>query len=159
MILLFLRHGKAEIPSPGEPDAARRLTSRGKEGNRLVLAAVRRAGALPDAIVHSPLIRAAQTGQAAGEVLEPRGGVHADDRLACGAELREVQEIVADYPAKTLMLVGHNPDFAVIVGQLVGGAEVDLKTSGVACVSLPVVEAGAGQLEWLIKPSLFADER
>jgi phosphohistidine phosphatase len=156
MVLLFFRHGKAEVSAPGGSDAARRLTSRGKEGNRLVLAAVRRAGVRPDVIVHSPLVRAAQTAKTAGEVLQPSGGVRADDRLACGAELGAVREIVADNPAETLMLVGHNPDFAVIVGQLIGGAEVDLKTSGVACVSLPVVEAGAAQLEWLIKPSLFA---
>ena len=156
MLLLLFRHGEAEEPGPGRSDAKRRLTPEGEAENRLCLEAVRRAGVRPDAIVHSPLVRAAQTAQAARELLEPPDGIHEDERLACGAELRDVEEIVRQYPGDTLMLVGHNPDLSVIAGELVGGAGVALKTSGIAAIRLPVAAAGVGQLQWLIKPKLFA---
>jgi len=155
MRLLLFRHGEAEELSSVGSDARRRLTPHGEEENRLALEAIRRAGVRPDAIVHSPLVRAAQTAQAAAKALDPPAGVHADDRLAGGAGLGEVQEIARDYPVETLMLVGHNPDFSTIVGDLLGGARVAVKTSGVACIDLPVVELGAGELQWLIKPKLL----
>jgi len=158
MLLYFLRHGEAEKGAPGGADAQRRLTPEGEAENRLCLLAARRAGARPDAVVHSPLVRAAQTARMAAEILEPVGGARPDDRLACGAGLLEVQAVAEAYPAEALMLVGHNPDFSEIVGELIGEARVVLKTSGLACVSLPVVEAGAGQLEWLIKPKLFGPD-
>jgi len=156
MLLLLLRHGEAEEPGPGRPDAKRRLTPQGEAENRLCLEAVRRAGVRPDAIVHSPLVRAAQTAQAAAEFLEPPDGLNEDERLACGAELQDVAAISRQYGRETLMLVGHNPDLSLIAGELIGGAAVALKTSGIAAVRLPVVAAGAGELQWLIKPKLFA---
>jgi len=156
MLLLLFRHGEAEEAGPGCPDAKRRLTPQGEAENRLCLEAVLRAGVRPDAIVHSPLVRAAQTAQAAAEVLEPPEGLHEDERLACGAELRDVEETATQHAVDTLMLVGHNPDFSVIAGELIGGGAVALKTSGIAAIQLPVVSAGAGELQWLIRPRLFA---
>ncbi len=158
MLLFLFRHGEAEKSAPEGGDAARRLIPQGEAENRLCLQAVRRAGRCPDVIVHSPLVRAAQTAQMAGAILAPRGGVHADGRLACGAGLADVRAVARDFPSETLMLVGHNPDLAEIGGALIGEARIALKTSGVACVSLPVIEPGAGQLEWLIRPRLFAPD-
>jgi phosphohistidine phosphatase len=158
MLLYLFRHGEAEKGAPGEADAQRRLAPQGEAENRLCLQAVRRAGRGPEVIVSSPLVRAAQTAEMAGRILAPPGGVHEDDRLACGAQLADVRAVAQAYPAEALMLVGHNPDLSEIVGELIGDARVVLKTSGLACVSLPVVEAGAGQLEWLIKPRLFGPD-
>jgi phosphohistidine phosphatase len=156
MLLLLFRHGEAEEPGPGRPDSKRRLTPQGQTENRRCLEAVLRAGARPDAIVHSPLVRAVQTAQAAAELLDPPAGLCEDEGLACGAQLRDVEEIARQHSVDTLMLVGHNPDFSVIAGELIGSAAVPLKTSGIAAIRLPVVSAGAGELQWLIKPKLFA---
>ena len=155
MHLLFFRHGEAEELGVAGTDAKRRLTPQGEAENRLALEAIQRAGVRLDVIVHSPLVRAAQTAEAAGTALGPPDGVHADDRLRGGAGLEEVQGIVRDYPAKALMLIGHNPDLSTIVGDLLGEARIALKTSGVACVELPVVEPGAGELQWLIHAKLL----
>jgi phosphohistidine phosphatase len=111
----------------------------------------------PEVVVHSPLVRAVETAAMAGEILAPPGGLHEDERLACGASLADVRAVVAEHPGETVMLVGHNPDFSEITGELIGGGNVALRTSGIACVSLPLVAAGAGVLEWLIKPRLFGD--
>jgi len=156
MLLILFRHGEAEDVGPDEPDSTRRLAPQGEADNQVSLRAIRQAGLRPEVIVHSPLVRARQTAQAAAEVLQPAGGLHADERLACGAELDEVRAVVADHPAEVLLLVGHNPDLSLIVGSLIGGGQVVMKTSGAACVSLATVEPGAGRLEWLIGPALFA---
>ncbi|MBM3498210.1 MAG: phosphohistidine phosphatase [Armatimonadetes bacterium] len=156
MVLLFLRHGEAEKGSRDVSDSQRRLVEVGRIENRLCLEAARRAGARPDAIVTSPLVRAVETADMAAETFGLPRAMRSDERLACGAGLADVREVVAAHRVETLMLVGHNPDFSEVVGELIGEARVTLKTSGMACVTLPVVAPGAGRLEWLIKPSLFA---
>ena len=156
MILILFRHGEAEEVEAGRSEALRGLTPEGVTANARSIRAIERAGLRPDLIAHSPLARAAQTAEAAAEILKPPGGVRADPRLAGGAGVDEVRGIAADYPGDALMLVGHNPDLSLIAGLLIGGGQLALKTSGVACVSLPVVEPGAGRLEWLIQPALCA---
>lgn len=155
MLLLLVRHGQAESIGPDGSDASRRLLPEGEAENRVCIQAVRRAGCRPDVIISSPLVRAAQTAQTAAEILDPPRGIREDERLVPGADLRHVRAIAADYDVDTLMLVGHNPDFSEIAGDLLGGAQVVLRTSGIACLRLRRVEFGQAELQWLIKPALF----
>src|ERR1700678_2627326 len=64
MILYVLRHGSAEDePPPGGDDGARRLTARGREKVREAAAGMRALGLKFDAILASPLPRAAETAE------------------------------------------------------------------------------------------------
>ena len=64
MILYILRHGPAENePPPGGDDGARRLTARGREKVREAAAGMRALGLKFDAILASPLPRAAETAE------------------------------------------------------------------------------------------------
>ena len=152
MLLVLFRHGDSEDFGADGTDASRCLTAHGQRENAASIRAIRRAGVRPDAIIHSPLVRAAQTAHAAAEVLQPPQGLRADGRLAGGADLQDVADMVVENPAEGLMLVGHNPDLALIAGALIGSGAVAMKTSGVACIDLPAVEPGMGRLEWLIRP-------
>ncbi|MGQ9733090.1 MAG: phosphohistidine phosphatase SixA [Candidatus Zipacnadales bacterium] len=154
MKLLFFRHGKAEQFAANGSDAGRRLTEQGRNDSTLTARAVLHSGIKPEWIVHSPLIRAQETAVLAAELLKPPRGLCEDRRLACGAGMAEVKAIVEEYGGQCLMLVGHNPDFSCLVGQLIGGAQIDMKTAAIACVELTAVEPGAGVLEWLVIPNL-----
>ena len=64
MTLYVLRHGLAEDqPPPGGDDGARRLTARGREKVREAAAGMRALGLKFDAILASPLPRAAETAE------------------------------------------------------------------------------------------------
>jgi len=153
MNLYFLRHGDAEPTSAGTSNEARRLTERGKRETAAVAQAARSAGLRPEVILTSPLRRARET----GEVLQEVFGVvaHADERLGSGCHLGAIQDLVAARAQDHILLVGHEPDFSSIVGQLIGPARVRMRTSGLAYVQTERVEPGQGTLVWLLTPALF----
>jgi phosphohistidine phosphatase len=157
MRLYFLRHGVAEQRGKWTgPDEARPLT---KEGiDRMITQAERMAklGLRPDLIVTSPFARAAQTAQIVAERLERTESLVSDDRLASGFDLRAFSRVLKDHStAPTVMLVGHEPDFSQVIGQLVGGARMVLKKGGLACVEVYGGSLVSGELLWLATPQLL----
>ena len=153
MELYFFRHGDAEAGAAAGSDEARRLTERGRRETRAVAEALQRAGVQLEAIFTSPLVRARQT----AEILQEVFGVPAqvDERLRCGCTLGQVQELVGEQPHEGMMLVGHEPDFGRMVGQLVGGGRVEMKKSGLARLHVERVEPRGGTLVWLVSPELL----
>ena len=152
MELYFLRHGEAEPPALGGTDDARQLTERGRQDARLVAQALRRAGARPEVILTSPLLRARQTGEALEEVFGVSARV--EERLRSGCTLGDLQEVLADRPEARFVLVGHEPDVSRMVGRLIGDARVKMQTSCVARVEAEQVEPGGGMLIWLLSPQV-----
>src|SRR5580658_5785224 len=69
MEIYILRHGIAEEPKAGVPDAERALTDTGREKLRAVLERARHGGVKPSLILTSPYRRALQTAHIAGQVL------------------------------------------------------------------------------------------
>jgi phosphohistidine phosphatase len=155
MELIFFRHGDAEDVGPDGSDFARRLTSRGELESERVARFILQSGSQPDRLISSPLVRARQTAERVVRVLGPDLQPQVDDRLKSGAQLEDVEGIVADNPSKRLLLVGHEPDFSRIIGALIGDGRVDMKKSAAACVDVSVVQSGAGELRWLVRPDLI----
>lgn len=153
MQICFLRHGEAEPAAPGGTDESRKLTDRGKRDVRAVGEMLWKARTAPQVILTSPLLRARQTGEVLQEVLGCPA--QADERLRSGATLGGLQELIAGRAEERLLLVGHEPDFSMIVCQLTGG-HVKIKTSGLARVEAERFEPGRGLLMWLISPDLIA---
>jgi phosphohistidine phosphatase len=129
--LWFLRHGEAE-PHDVRPDPERRLTPRGEEQSR---AAGRALAALEisfQVVLTSPLVRALDTARLACEELG--GEPVVDESLAYGFDIDDALALAdAAGEDKRVLLVGHNPDFEQVVGELTG-ATIDLKKGGVAAV-------------------------
>jgi len=153
MELYFFRHGDAEPASAAPTDEARRLTPRGRRETLAVAQALHRAGLRPQAIITSPLARASQTGDILQEVFDLPSSV--DERLRSGCTLGAAQGLVSDHPYEQIILVGHEPDFSAIVGQLTGDARVQLSKSGLARVDADRIEPDQGTLVWLLAPELF----
>lgn len=152
--LWLLRHADAE-PHGTRPDPERRLTERGERQARAAGAALERMEARFDAILVSPKMRAAQTAALAAESAP----------VALGSELRAHPPLHSGYDAAQalddlagigadgrLLVVGHEPDFARVIGDLTG-AVVDLKKCGLAVVRLQAV---AGELTLLLRPRELA---
>jgi phosphohistidine phosphatase len=152
MKLYLLRHGKADWPDWDRPDDERPLT---EEGKKEVAAVAKLLAKLEIATVvsTSPLPRASQTAAIAGKYLKAK--VQTEPLLRPGFNATHLRRILKDFSGKSLMVVGHEPDFTRTISQLTGG-NTKLPKAGVALIEL---ETGPmkGVLRWLVPPK-FAKE-
>ena len=135
MDLYIVRHGEAE---PGNNDAARMLTDRGRSDIESVAAAVSQRGATVRQIRHSGRARARETAEIFARVLDPPAGVI----IAAGIHPEDpVGPIAASLfgERESLMLVGHLPFVAHLVGLLTQGdsnrTPVKFPAGTVACLT------------------------
>jgi phosphohistidine phosphatase len=148
MQLYFFRHGEADWKNWNKPDDERPLTPFGKKEVRAVAKFLDRLKVRPDLIVTSPLPRAAQTAEIAAEVLRVK--LRQDDVLAKGFGMAELRTVLKRHRAKTLMLVGHEPDFTEVIRGLTN-ASLKLSKAGVALIDVDLAKED-GKLLWLFPP-------
>ena len=131
--LFLVRHGKAGEAGPGG-DPARSLTVEGRDGIAAVGRALAAFGVVPDAIWHSPYVRATETAVLLAEVLgvstlTPEGVLTPTSSGECASQA------VLQAPARTLVAVSHMPLLPALVHELVG-ARIDFGTGSVAHIGL-----------------------
>jgi phosphohistidine phosphatase len=150
MDLYFLRHGEADWSDWKKSDDERPLTKDGKKEMHEVAKFLKRVKARPDLIVTSPLPRASQTAEIAAEHLKVK--CCEDKLLAPGFGRQELERVLKKYPEKSLMMVGHEPDFTYTISQLIG-ASLKLSKAGLALVELDRSWRN-GRLLWLFPPKI-----
>ena len=157
MKLYFLRHGIAADREEWQGrDFDRPLTPEGKDRMEREAKAIAKLGLSLDAIVTSPLIRAKQTAEIVASALKMRASE--DGRLGPDFDERRLAEILREQrDAKSVMLVGHEPNFSETISGIVGGGRIDLKKGGLAYVDIAGGGDISGALVWLIPPKVLAD--
>jgi phosphohistidine phosphatase len=136
-MLWLLRHADAV---PGEPDAERPLTEKGRRQARAAGAALAALGVEIDACLTSPRLRALDTARLA---CEPLGvDLHVTAELDGGPF--DAERLAAGFGAHVL-LVGHEPDVSQAVLDLTG-ARVRMKKGALAGVE-------DGELHAFLRPS------
>jgi phosphohistidine phosphatase SixA len=156
-MLYLLRHAHAGDPERWSgDDALRPLSEKGRRQSERVgrmLAAVDEA---PDVLVSSPRVRAEETARIVADVL----GVPliVDRRLAGPLYAEEAGDICPDAgPAERPCLVGHDPDFSSLLGELIGVAIVPMRKGALARVDFDGrIRSGRGVLRYLVPPELLA---
>ena len=146
----LLRHGDA-VPHGSVPDFQRELTSKGERQSRAAGKALERLGVRPAACYTSPKVRARDTARLACKAL----GLRAEEveSIAGGFDRDDLRELLTAHDdGACVLVVGHEPDFSILVGD-VTGARVELKKGGVAAVR---VERGSGELLALLRPADLA---
>lgn len=114
---------------------------------------IRKLNLILDAILTSPLTRAAQTAEIVAEGLDMMDLLEDDPRLEHGFNAHSLAEIVADHDeAEGLMLVGHEPSFSLTIESVIGGGSIVCKKGSLARVDLSDAGPLAGELVWLIPP-------
>ena len=149
MLLYFMRHGEAEEASAGQGDFGRRLTPRGEKRTQATARVLRKLGVQLSLILTSPLTRARQTAALVGaELAVPVGE---EPALACGCNLERLAEALEQHPqTDAVMVVGHEPDFSLMIGELIGHGQVEMRKGAVACVAVQGLARGGGVLLWLM---------
>jgi phosphohistidine phosphatase len=154
MRLYFLRHGIADWPDwdPAR-DHERPLTKEGLKKMKEQARLLADLGVKFDAILSSPYTRAYQTADiVAGKLgLE----VKSEPLLAPGFTVEKLAEIVRAFADdQALLLVGHEPNFSLVIAELMGGGRVQMKKGALARVD--VNRELHGELVWLLQPKILA---
>jgi phosphohistidine phosphatase len=154
----FLRHGLAvDAAEWTGADFDRPLTRQGGERMARAAKAIAVLGLEIDVILTSPLVRAKQTATIVAKQLKLRDHLIEDDRLGGNFDMNYLSEVLAEHrSAGAMMLVGHEPCMSRIVGEIVGGANIDFKPGSLACVTMPDPATLVGALAWLVPAKVFA---
>jgi phosphohistidine phosphatase len=144
--LWLLRHGEAE-PHDARSDFDRELTDRGRAQSTAAGRAFVALSLEFHMVLTSPKVRARDTALLACAELGAELIEH--EPLASRFDAREALALVAAAgPEQRVLVVGHEPDFSSVVGDLTGG-RVDMKKGGVAGVR---IDGAAGELIALLRP-------
>lgn len=158
MNLFILRHGEAEGQADSGGDEARRLTMRGKEKVRAAAAGMRSIGLKFDAILTSPLPRAAETADIVAAAYANDPAPQVLPALSGGIAPLEALAAMAPFSRHSdLLIVGHEPQLSGIVSMLLSGigdtVHLRLKKGGCIALELPNrFERGSAELRWMMTP-------
>lgn len=164
--LLIVRHGIAEEYHPERlhDDGARRLEPAGHAQALAVGRRLHQLGFVPSLVLHSPLVRTAQTAAGLVQGLQELGGdlptVEAASWLAPGHTTTQIEAALLGLaaPPRRVALVGHQPQVAEWVAHLVarGSLRMFFERAGVAHVLVHRVgQRLVGELVWCAPPDVL----
>src|SRR6267154_3139142 len=158
MVIYFLRHASAGQPF-GTPkkDEKRGLDKEGIDQCGLIGRFFAAADVQVEAIVSSPLKRAAQTAFLVGNEMGFDGKIQMEAALRPAGTFADFRVLLEKHRKQdAIMVVGHNPNLSEFVGKMisVSGCEaaVDLKKGSVARVEL---RRNSGELLWCLTPRVL----
>ena len=158
MMLYVLRHGVAEENAAEGGDAARRLTPGGRKKMRAIADGLCAHGLRFDAILTSPMVRAAET---AAILAEAMGGEPAPQELGALAQGLAPAETVRILRLFTrhrhVVIVGHEPGLGGVVALLLTGSpdgmRLVLKKGGLVALEVhDPARRGGAVLRWMLTP-------
>ena len=166
MIVTIWRHGEAgDAPT----DFERPLSSTGEDdvgfgAHQFMLECQRRDLDLPDAILHSPLVRTTLTAEIIAGVFS-QASMASEDRLKPGAALEDAVTAIADQTdadplLRHLLMVSHQPLVSGLINGLLGqeGQAPPLSPGGLVTLEVPFPTAGCAELVfWALPPEYGAD--
>jgi phosphohistidine phosphatase SixA len=151
--LFLLRHAHAgDRDQWSGSDDERPLSSKGREQAARMADYVSALPSRPDAVISSPKVRAFDTAVPVAERLGVP--VRVDERLGSFLSPTVVDAILADAgDPRRPVLVGHDPDFSELLGELTGLAAPGMRKGALAEIAIGrPVGAGTGRLRLLLAP-------
>ncbi len=158
--ILVFRHGKSDWDASFATDHERPLAKRGRKASAKMGKRIARIGKVPGLVISSTAVRARDTARRAIDAGGWDSDLEETSRLygcSIGDALTEIQRASNSY--SRLMLVGHNPTWALLVEALTG-AQVEMPTACLAIAEFPVtdwqrVTLGKGELGLYLPPRLL----
>lgn len=158
--LILVRHAKTEPLTDADSDFSRQLKKRGHKDARMISDHLIGKSLVPDLIISSPARRTLQTAQImAGAFSIPESEITAVSFIYDGFSLDELVNEISSLASdkETVMVIGHNPDIALMAIQLSGDNFFHFPTSATAVIGFTVsewsqIKAGAGRTEMFVYP-------
>ncbi len=155
--LHLLRHAHAgdALKWTGDDDV-RPLSDKGIRQSERLGRLLRAFDEAPDLFITSPRLRASQTADIVAKALDVP--VIVDERLAEPLDVGRIGAILGDAGrAERPCIVGHDPDFSELLGELLGVHAIGMRKGAIARVDIPDrnVGPGGGVLRYLLPPELL----
>lgn len=156
MKLYLLRHAEAEPATGATNDEARHLTERGQQRTAEAAGGMRRMGLEFDALLTSPVTRAAETAAIVAAAYDNDPPPQTVLELAIGVAPAQAVAALASFARhEQVVAVGHEPQLSEVVSLLLSGAaervHLDFKKGGVVALELPArPERGGAVLLWMM---------
>ncbi len=157
MRLWLVRHAvAAERDEFDGLDAERQLTEKGRRRFREFCGWLAEQAPLPQAILTSPLVRAAETASILAKAAGlKKADITSTELLAPGVDLKAVLEFIRGRSVDFVALVGHEPDMSRCLSEFVGGGEFAFGKGFVAAIEFASTPAiASGRLHWLVGPKM-----
>jgi phosphohistidine phosphatase len=156
MDIYIVRHAIAEDIAPGGGgDAARALTTEGKQKMKEAARGFARMELNVERIFASPLVRARQTADILAAALKKN--VEEMKELAPAYSPAQVcEKLIALKKAGSVMLVGHEPNCSELASYLLEGSTgvaIEFKKGAICLIELESPRPASGMLRWLLPPS------
>src|SRR5947208_1725909 len=150
-----MRHAEAEDEAVSGGDEARALTARGRQRTRDAAAGLRALGLRFDAILTSPLVRAAETAEVIAEQYSNNPPPQVVAALSTDVSPRDALAGLAQSARHgNILAIGHEPQLSRLVALLlIDKGHVAIRLKKGACVALGIpesVEPGAAELRWML---------
>lgn len=164
MQIVLVRHGIAEdAEADSNPaDSERQLTKKGCEQMKQVAKGLRRVVGEVDCIATSPYIRAVQTAEILCDEFNKvcRPVLEQVTVLKSGSNAEAIaQWLSLKVPDTTVLLVGHEPDFSILMNHLTNvsvGSYAKLSKAGACLIDYPSLPGvSKGKLIWLATPVML----
>jgi|SRR5450432_255806 len=158
MVIYFLRHASAGQPfDTPRKDEKRGLDQEGIAQCGLLGRFLAAADVQVEAIISSPLKRAAQTAFLVGNEMGYDGKIQMEPALRPTGTFAEFRSVLEKHRRQeAIMVVGHNPNLSEFVGKMISvsgcDAAIDLKKGALARVEL---RRNSGELLWCVTPRLL----
>lgn len=156
MVLYIVRHAEAVAGSDNLKDEWRYLTEKGRVTAKRMSASIAKTGPKPRLIISSPLTRAVQTAEIIAEKACRKNVIVANGFLLPGADISELVDYLKGcQDAKSVMLVGHEPQLGILAAALLGCEDGTVSLKKGACVALKVDPENGGRSAdflWYLTP-------
>lgn len=158
--LIFVRHARAEDPTPVISDFERSLTLKGKTISRLMARELRGKENSMGIIITSPAFRALETAFIFAEEFEiEHEKIKINSILYYKMNFQHLPELLSlvSEDEETITLFGHNPSFSEIAGSLCKEGCDFMPKCGVVGISFKIttwseVRHNTGKMEYFLKP-------
>lgn len=164
--LMLLRHAKSDWSTSGQRDHERTLAPRGRKTAPLMGRYIAEQALIPDHAIVSTAARTRETWRLVSDMFPRTPPVDFEPRIYEAAP-RDILAAIADAPApaKSLIVVGHNPGFHDTANLLVNSGDTRMlhnlsekfPTAALAVIDLDIpdwraIRLGSGRLERFITP-------
>ena len=158
--IIFIRHGRAEDPTPEISDFERSLSTKGKVISKFMANKFKEKENNDFLIISSPAFRALETAIIFAEVLgiEP-DKIILNSNLYYKMTIHYIHEILSiiNEDIDSIALFGHNPSFTEIADRLSHQGSEFIPKCGIVCISFNVrtwqeVIPNKGNVDYFLKP-------
>lgn len=161
--IILVRHAKTEALSDVGADFQRKLKKRGWSDARLVAETLKDRRFAPDKIISSPAARAWQTATVFADVFNIKESSIATSQLLYDGDTTDgLLDAIADMAGKsdTVLVVGHNPDMAVLSMRLINERLEKFPTCAAVVINFAIsswydMQVGSGRMELYTYPKLL----